>query len=98
RGPSPPPAAARREADGSFTVPLQLEVPASGLVLLPQGDRRRGKLLILLAVSDSEAPATPVRSLPLPVDLPALAAGATDAARVPLEVRLKLRQGRNSIV
>jgi VWFA-related protein len=90
--------AAHREADGGFTVPLRLEVPASGLVLLPQGDRRRGRLLILLGVADSEGRTTPVRSLPLAVDLPALAPEADDIARVPLEVRLKLRQGRNTIV
>ena len=40
-----------------------------------------------------------MRGLPLPVDLamPPAGSGAADSAQVPLEVRLKLRQGRNII-
>lgn len=86
------------EADGSFTVPLRLVVPASALTLVPHGNRRQGSLRVLLAVRDGEGRTTPVRALPLPVDLPALLGeGAADGATVPLQVRLKLRQGRNTI-
>ena len=90
-----------RESDGNYTVPLRLVVPASGLTLVPRGERRQGSVRVLLAVQDGEGRTTPVRGLPLPVDLaalPALAEGAApDPAQVPLEVRLKLREGRNVI-
>ena len=91
--------AARRETDGSDPLPLRLRVPASGLTLVPRGERRQGSLRVLLVVQDGEGRTTPVRGLPLPVDLAMLpeGGGAADSAQVPLEVRLKLRQGRNTI-
>jgi len=88
-------AAPQREADGAFTVPLRLRVPAGALALVPQDGRRRGTLRVLLAVQDGEGRTTPVRALPLPVDLPAVTGAAAD--EVPLTVRLKLREGRNTI-
>ncbi len=88
----------QRERDGNYTVPLRLLVPANTLTLIPRGDRRQGSLRVLLAVQDDEGRTTPVRGLPLPVDLAALPEGAAvDAAQVPLEVRLKLREGANVI-
>jgi VWFA-related protein len=88
----------QRERDGNYTVPLRLLVPASGLTLIARGERRQGSLRVLLAVQDGEGRTTPVRGLPLPVDLAALPEGsAADAAEVPLEMRLKLREGANVI-
>ncbi|HEV8241678.1 MAG TPA: VWA domain-containing protein [Thermoanaerobaculia bacterium] len=89
--------APHREKDGSYIVPLRLVVPATGITLIPRGDRRQGRLRILLAVQDGEGLTTPVREMPLPVDLAASPAGAADPAQMPLEVRLKLREGRNLI-
>jgi hypothetical protein len=85
-----------REEDGTFTVPLRLRVPAAGLALVPQDGRRRGTLRVLVAVRDGEGRSTPVRALPLPVDMPAVAPAA-EADGVALTVRLKLREGRNTI-
>lgn len=88
----------QRERDGNYTVPLRLLVPASGLTLVPRGGRRQGSLRVLLAVQDDEGRTTPVRGLPLPVDLAAPPErAAPDAAQVPLEVHLKLREGANVI-
>src|SRR6185503_2829366 len=90
--------APKRESDGNYTVPLRLLVPATGLTLVPRGERRQGSLRVLVAVQDGEGRTTPVRGLPLPVDLAALPEGTTaDPAQVPLELRLKLRAGRNVI-
>jgi VWFA-related protein len=88
----------QRESDGNYTVPLRLLVPAGGLTLVQRGERRQGSLRVLLAVQDGEGRTTPVRGLPLPVDLAALPAGAAaDVTDVPLDVRLKLREGTNVI-
>jgi len=84
----------RRTDDGSFELPLALEVPASALALVPEGERRHGSVRVLLAVADASGGTTPVRALPLPVDLPAQPA---DAA-VPLNVRLRVRPGLTTIV
>jgi VWFA-related protein len=85
--------APRRAADGSWTVPLRLEVPADRLALIPDGERRRGRLRVLVAVADADGRSSPARALTLPVDLPAEGEGAL----VPLEMSLRVAAGESII-
>jgi hypothetical protein len=79
------------DAAGAWATRLRLTVPAEGLSLLPEGDRRRGRLRVFVAVIDEAGRTTPVRSLPLPVDLPA------GAAAVPLVIELRIAAGENRL-
>jgi VWFA-related protein len=82
----------RREPDGSVAVTLRLSVPAAGLALVPTAGRRRGHLVVFLAVADETGRATPVRSTALPVDLPPGEGGAAT-----LDLRLRVAPGENRI-
>jgi VWFA-related protein len=75
----------RHEGDGTFSVDLRLRVPAAGLALVPAGDRRQGRLAVFLVVGDEAGRTTPVRRLPLPVDL---AAGEAEDASLELRIRV----------
>lgn len=93
------PGSSRRDADGNFTLPLTLLVPARTLVLLPPGERRRGSLRVLFAGQDSGGRTTPVRSVARPVDLPAAPHGSgRDGAEVPQELRFRLRPSHNTTI
>lgn len=75
-----------------LTVPFRLLVPLSKVTLLPTGERLVGELRLKMVVRDERGNTSPLRSLTVPVDVPAGAAGAAGRTFA-YEMKLTLRYG-----
>jgi VWFA-related protein len=58
------------QGDGYFLLPIQVSVPFGRVTLVPQGERHRGQLQVVMAVIDDEGATSPPEVTPLPLEIP----------------------------
>ncbi len=85
------------ESDGDrFLVPIQVIIPLSEIVLLPDGEKSRGRLRLFLAAMDEEGRTTEVLEIPAEIEL-----ADGDAGNHPdnwrFSTNLRMRNGRQTI-
>lgn len=82
---------ARREG-GNLQVPLSVQIPLGEVTLVPDGERWRGRLLVLVRASDSDGGLSPVvRSEPLEILVPADEYEAARGQHITWTVELVMR-------
>ena len=81
--------------DGRFIQPVQLAIPVSRLVLVPDADRHLGQILVAVAVLDGEGNTAPAHLVRLRLAIPAdrYSEGAIAVQRI----RLLMREGTRRI-
>ena len=88
---------ARKQRDGTFKVPLTVQIPVANLVLLPDARNHRGELSVQLVVRDERGRFSDPASLQIPIEIPH--AGLLQALSQSAEYKteLILRGGRQRI-
>lgn len=81
-----------------WRVPLLVRVPAASVVLLPQGERRVGKLQLMVLVQDEEGRVSDLTRLPAVIEVPVEAYEAAHAEDLGYRVELEMRGGPSSLV
>jgi len=87
----------RVEGKDVYRVPVRVQVPVANLVMLPEGDRHRGRLSFYVVSQDRDGNLSQVQKIPLQITIPneqVQAAVASDAAK---DLLLQMRVGEQKL-
>lgn len=87
----------RRLEDGNYHVPVRVLVPISSLTLLPGEEHRSGRFRLFVAVQDGEGRSTPIRQVPVTVEIEDERWEAVRHATYPYELSLTVAPGEQRL-
>lgn len=79
-------------------VPLRVAIPMGKIVLVPQGERYRGRVRLYVTVQDRDGNTSPIQEIPVALDIPAEAIARARAESWIQEVKLRMRPGSQLLV
>lgn len=88
---------AKKQRDGTFKVPLSVQIPVANLVLLPDARKHRGELSVQLVVRDEKGRFSDPAKMVLPIEIPHARLLQSLSQSAEYKTELILRGGRQRI-
>lgn len=83
--------------NGRYLVPVEVKIPLSRIVLLPQGTEHQGRLRVSVSVMDGDGDTSPPAQTPFPVSVPASEVESIDGRYYTYSAQLLMRPGSHQV-
>ena len=83
--------------DGLYLVPVEVRIPLSEIVLLPQGTEHHGRLRVSVSVMDDDGDTSPPAQTPFPITVPESEVVSTEGRYYTYSAQLLMRPGSHQV-